>query len=120
MWTYKISRGELSNGEITFLGYSGAFGVGQNSIAHIHLACIGPIPLGTWRIGTPIDSPRMGPLSIPLVACGGTETFGRNGFYAHGDNAAHPGHSSDGCIIASHAARVALAKSVGQNIQVIP
>lgn len=119
IWTYSISKGELSDGVKTYLGYSGAFGPSCNNAAFCDVACIGPIPLGTWTIGKSVNHPRLGPCSIPLSPGPNTETYGRNGFFVHPENPEHPGHSSDGCCVQGMTARMALANCEGQTLTVI-
>ena len=36
---------------------------------------------------------------MPLRPSAGTQLYGRGNFWIHGDNAEHPGQSSDGCIV---------------------
>lgn len=119
-WVYKIDAGEMRNGDQVFEGYTGKFGPSRDNPDYCRVACVGPIPTGSWEIGEPVDSVRMGPRAIPLTARTGTETFGRNGFYIHGDSLEHPGRASDGCIILSRAAREVIVASPDKNLEVIP
>lgn len=118
-WTYKISTGEFSNGAQTFRGYAGAFGQGQNDPGFCHVADSGPIPVGRYAMGTPMDSIRLGPMAVPLAPAPGTETFGRTGFFIHGDNISAPGHGSDGCIVLAISARGVITNSGDNDLEVI-
>lgn len=120
MIRYAIGTGVLQIDDLVYHGYSGAFGATCNNPAATHLSNLGPIPVGAWRIGTPVEHTKLGPLAIPLEPIGTTQTFGRSGFYVHGDNIERPGHASDGCIIQSHTARVELSKYIGHALEVVP
>lgn len=99
MFTFEQATGKFSNGgELLAIGYAG-HGAGKNNPEAQELSNIGPIPAGRWKIGKPFDHPHLGPLTLPLVALEGTQTFGRMLFRIHGDNPEHIGASSDGCII---------------------
>lgn len=58
----------------------------------------GPIPRGVWKVGSPVDSDRMGPHCIPLSPVG-HDAYHRSGFYIHGDNRNGDRSASTGCII---------------------
>lgn len=77
----------------------------------------GPLPCGLYTLGTAVTHPRLGPLAIPLHPDPLNAMFGRSAFYCHGDNQAHNGTASEGCIIMPNSARVELAK--GGTIHVI-
>lgn len=100
MWTYHQKTGELvRNGEVEAFGYSGA-GDGKNNPDAQHIHNVGPIPRGTWTVTSlTIGNTPHGPYVLHLQPEPGTETFGRAGFLMHGDNVAHPGTASQGCII---------------------
>jgi hypothetical protein len=100
-----------------FLGYSGAYGFGSAEFQQDHN--IGPLPQGTYTIGAAQDHPVLGPLALPLTPDPANEMFGRSGFFIHGDNASHPGHSSDGCIIMGPAQRQAISASGDTELQVV-
>lgn len=99
MWTYQISTGAIAHdGELIGTGYSG-FGAGKNNIADIATEGVGPIPPGDYDIGPLSDGhPRLGPEVMALIPHQSTETFGRSGFFWHGDSISHPGGASHGCI----------------------
>lgn len=79
---------------------------------------IGPIPVGVWIIGKPVDGTHMGPHAIPLTPAPGTVTKGRSGFYMHGDNQAHNKGASEGCIIQVLLVRVKVTQSGAHLLQV--
>jgi hypothetical protein len=121
MWTYSQSEGKIVGQESTFLGYSGAYGSVPADEGKVGF---GPIVQGDYYISTPTT--EKGPLSLPLTPDAATaakiSAYGRvpyNSFLIHGDNAAHPGHSSDGCIVLSEAARQAIADSKDSQLRVV-
>jgi hypothetical protein len=83
---------------------------------------LGPIPAGRWRIGPPIDHPRLGRLAFPLQPIDGTDAKGRDGFFIHGPGL-DPTQDSHGCVVAEHEARVAVdvARAAGDDVlDVVP
>lgn len=82
-------------------GYSG-HGEGRNNPEMETVHDLGPIPRGLWRIGDPVNHPRMGPLTFPLIPIG-HDAHGRTGFFIHGNNAAND--ASHGCPILDHEIR---------------
>ena len=80
------------------MGYSGA-PEGKNNPAKQSVPMVGPIPQGTYVIGTPFDSPEHGPHAMHLSPDPANDMFGRSGFLMHGDSIEHPGCASEGCII---------------------
>ncbi|HKT90099.1 MAG TPA: tlde1 domain-containing protein [Candidatus Sulfotelmatobacter sp.] len=122
MWTYRQSTGQLTDpdGTLVATGYSG-HGDGKNNPALQDAHDIGPIPQGLYSIGSPTDltgGPH-GPYVLPLTPDPGNEMFGRSGFLMHGDSMGHPGEASLGCIIAPRPARVKVAESGDQALQVV-
>jgi len=59
---------------------------------------LGPLPQGQYTMGPLHVIPHLGP-AMPLTPAPGNAMFGRYGFFIHLDNPAHPGESSDGCIV---------------------
>lgn len=116
---YVQSTGELIGlPEGKVIGYSGQPPhVNSTGSQGIHGA--GPIPRGLWKVGAFADSSHMGPLAIELQAADGTETFGRTGFFVHGDSASHPGFASHGCIILPRGARQAIVDNAVTEIEVV-
>lgn len=103
MIRFKISAGQISDSALTFVGhaYSGAPGYVNDPSKEAIKRC-GPIPEGLWNIGSPvIDGGHLGPFILPLTPAEGTMTYGRGGFWIHGDNSEHDESASEGCIIAS-------------------
>jgi hypothetical protein len=119
VWTYKQTGGELDlDGAEVGAGYSG-HGDGLNNPEMQNVRNVGPIPQGTWTIGSPVDPPdHLGPLAMPLTHVSGDE-FGRDDFFIHGDNAAGNHSASDGCIIMSHTIRQQIADSDDHDLQVV-
>jgi hypothetical protein len=110
-WIYSQSTGDLThNGSHVATGYSGNDD-GKNRPIMQSLPDIGPCPQGDYQIGPPEDHPRLGPVAMPLTPTAGTNTFGRSGFFIHGDSIAHPGTASEGCIVLNAAARQQIAAS---------
>ena len=98
MWHYEQSTGELSyNGADVCEGYSGK-GEGKNNPDMQAVHDTGPIPRGCYTINEPVYTPEL-QFALPLTPNAENEMFGRSGFLIHGENAAHSGESSDGCII---------------------
>lgn len=83
---------------------------------------VGPIPRGTYIIGSLRDGGHLGPCVMPLTrtdASAQRPGFGRTGFYIHGGNAAHPAYSSDGCIILPRLVRLAVAAGVVAGVKTL-
>jgi len=106
MLVWDQSAGELSlDGTFKSKGYSGR-NRGKNNPAMQNAVGIGPIPQGLWNIVAVENRPDdLGPVCIKLEPAKGTNTFGRSGFYAHGDSIKNPGTASHGCIILPRAIR---------------
>ena len=69
---------------------------------------LGPLPVGFYRVQSPVDHPRLGPLAFRLVAYRNNQMFGRSGFYIHGDSRKEPGNASHGCVIVNRDCREAV------------
>lgn len=117
MWTYFSKTGELADaeGQVVASGYSG-HGAGRNNPAMQGVVNVGPIPAGTYAIGSARDTEAHGPVVMPLVMVSG-ESFGRGGFLMHGDNWAHD--ASEGCIILDRPARLRVAESADRVLKVV-
>ena len=112
MIQFQISTGRLTkNGTDLGPAYSGAQGHVDNP-SDTALKGAGPIPIGSWTIGAPVDKltpgDELGPFCLPLTAELGTQTFGRSAFYIHGDNPKHDESASHGCIVAARLLREAV------------
>lgn len=118
--TYHQVTGLLKDdtGAVIGVGYSGHMD-GRNTPEAAGEHSIGPLPLGDYTIAAPVTHPTLGPLAYQLQPAQSNEMYGRGGFWIHGDNPAHPGLSSDGCIVMDRVWRAALGPYVGATIQVI-
>jgi hypothetical protein len=117
--SYSQSTGILSGlpGEQFAIGYSGIGPDRNNPEAQSHHGA-GPIPRGRWLIGSPEESPRVGPMAIPLLPSADCDTCGRGSFYIHGDAKEHPGAASHGCIVMSRAVREAIVNGGFDELEV--
>lgn len=91
-----------------FRGYSGAK-AHLNDPAYQGIRDVGPIPRGRWQLDAPVDRHSTGPVSIGLKAAKANQTFGRSGFFIHGDNGDGNGTASRGCIILNRKCRDVIA-----------
>jgi hypothetical protein len=128
-WLYRQSTGELSYQPPDSLGggppapkgtgYSGN-GVGYNNPAEQNTENVGPIPRGTWTIGTQEDittnsghelkaAMRLTPIDV---------TTDRSGFLIHGDNSKGDNSASQGCIILGPSIRDMIGKSSDKTLRV--
>ena len=99
--------------------YAGAPGH-VNNPDDCELVGLGPLPLGVYQMGTPIDDPEVGLFAIPLTMTQG-DPLGRSGFLWHGDNASKPPEtSSRGCPISSRSTREEGAADADQLLTVTP
>jgi hypothetical protein len=120
MWKYDQASGALTdpNGEFEARGYSGA-ALGKNNPDMENVPCVGPIPVGSYTLGEPFDSPEHGPFAMPLTPDPANEMFGRSGFLMHGDSLEHPGCASEGCIIMPPGARAGVWASGDRELEVV-
>lgn len=116
-WKYCQEEGTLwtPEGALAGKGFSG-HDSGVNNPAMQRQANIGPIPQGVWEISGMDQGPSfMGPVAIEITPLPETVTFGRNGFYLHGDTTEdvveHTQHASHGCIVMPRATREAVLAS---------
>lgn len=119
--TYIISTGDFYAPDGSLLGvcYAG-HPPHVNDISAVNVKNIGPLPPGSYRMGTAYNNIHTGPLSIPLIPLAEQThspeenpfawLHGRNDFYIHGDSLNHPGYASDGCIVASHEIRLKIVE----------
>jgi Protein of unknown function (DUF2778) len=118
-WIYNSANGQLfHNGELVTTAYSG-FSVGQNNPAMESVENVGPIPRGFWNIQPAYEHPVLGPLTMNLEPQPETDTFNRSAFRIHGDDAAHLGESSHGCIVANHTTRLPISQSTDKVLQIV-
>lgn len=115
-WTYKQSTGELfHNGELVGKGYSGVL-TNKNNPDRQHVKGMGPLPRGTYRIGSTTSS--KGPMTIELHQTSGN-SFGRDLFRIHGERTHGPaGYASAGCIILPPSVR-RLIRGSSEELEVI-
>ncbi len=121
-WTYSQGTGALTDpdGRHVHTGYSG-HGHGRNNCEMQHVRSVGPIPQGLWKVGEPVNRPQtIGPYAIPLTPLPNTETFGRSGFFIHGDNAKGDLSASHGCPIFPRRVRHIIVDSVVKLLKVVP
>lgn len=120
MWTYNQVNGVLAHdGQQVAIGYSG-HPPHVNDAGAEDIKGVGPIPRGYWTFGEAVQHPALG-WAIPLVANIGTETFGRSGFWCHGDEIEQPGQglASDGCMIMNLTTRVLINSDLDKELNVV-
>ena len=117
-WVYSQSNGALSHYGLIGYGYSG-FGSWKNNPAAGDVHGLGPIPRGLWKIGMDVNLSNLGPMVMPLVPNPETETFGRSGFFIHGDDKEHRGSGSSGCIVLARPIREQIAISADRVLEVV-
>lgn len=69
----------------------------------------GPIPRGRYRVSSPWDHVRLGPVVFFLEPVDPKQMMGRSGFLIHGDNKYGNRTASFGCIVISRKVRDDLA-----------
>jgi hypothetical protein len=121
MHTYEQKTGRwFRNGLFIWTAFSGhEEGLNNPLLQQIH--AVGPIPQGCYTIGAPINHPKLGPFAMPLTPKPGTNTFGRSGFYLHGDSSAdYDETASLGCIVKSpQSARVLIWLCDDHDLEVV-
>ena len=118
-FNYHQASGVLDHdGLIVGTGYSGA-GAGKNNPAMQEVPDVGPLPQGGYLIGDPFDHPELGPHVMRLTPYPANEMYGRSGFLMHGDNPAHPGESSEGCIVMPRDVRDIVSQSADNHLTVV-
>lgn len=125
MWTYIQKTGELlQNGQHIAVGYSGYDDPqtgqdGKNNPDLENVPDVGPIPVGQYSIGSPVDTLTHGPFVLPLTPDPANQMFGRAGFLIHGDSVVEPGTASRGCIIMARTVRNQVAGSGDTSLEVV-
>ena len=89
---------------------------GKNNPAMQSVKGIGPLPVGNYTIGDPVDGTHLGPTAFPLVPDPTNNMYGRSGFYLHAIAIEHPELSSDGCIVMSRNVRAYVKKKIGATL----
>lgn len=120
MWLWEQVSGRLyaDDGELVGVGYSGK-GEHKNNPASQELHNFGPIPVGRYSIGAPVNTMMHGPYVLPLTPDPKNQMFGRFGFLLHGDSLVEPGTASEGCPIQSRDVRVKVWNSPDHVLEVI-
>ena len=123
MWMFQISTGHVTRVQgqavVVGTGYSG-HGAGLNNPDMQDAVGVGPLPVGLYTIGAPLDPPdHLGPLAMPLKPDPSNDMHGRGAFFIHGDNLEMNHTASDGCIILAHLLRQQIAASGDTQLKVI-
>lgn len=103
-----VDDGGIERVQYEATGYAGK-GRGRNEPDLEYLHRIGPLPKGKYAVRGPADHPRLGRFVFRLDRIDDGPTFGRGGFYIHGDSRSDPGEASEGCIVLDRDARDAVA-----------
>lgn len=118
MHFYEISSGKLfKETELLGTGYAG-HGEGRNNPDAVRQQGVGPLPPGVYKIGPAFDHDHLGPCVMRLTQVIG-QSYGRDAFFLHGDNASHPGESSDGCVVQGPSVRTRVAASADSVLVVV-
>lgn len=126
-WTYVQRSGELwHRGRVVARGYAGfddgdglvEAGEGKNDPSAQAQRGVGPLPVGRYFIGAPMQHPTAGAYTLRLEPHPDNDMKGRSGFLIHGDSAV-PGAASRGCIVLSRAVRTIIASSLDYELIVV-
>jgi hypothetical protein len=101
IYFYNQSTGQFYDefGKLLVIGYSG-YPPHKNDASAQRIHDQGPIPRGFWKCSALFPTHnKLGPVVIELTPSSFTDTFGRSGFFIHGESIAHPGFASHGCLI---------------------
>ena len=121
-WIYSQKYGNTyykneETGEIKKIatGYAGK-GTGVNNPDMQHVRDVGPLPEGTYTIGTPYyhkreDGSGLGPHTMNLTPDENNEMYGRRDFRIHGDRGVGYQASCKGCIILKNEERKNISNS---------
>jgi hypothetical protein len=113
-WEYSQSTGRMThNGAFVEKGYSGG-GEGKDNPDMERAIKAGPIPRGTYHIGSPRNSSHSGPYVLDLTPYA-HNAHGRTEFLIHGDSISNPGNASEGCIVLSRKTREKIS-ATGDNV----
>jgi hypothetical protein len=120
MWTYRQSTGEIFDdpGNVIGVGYSGRTPYKNDPTAQ-NIKDEGPLPQGFYTIEPPELNHTVGEYAMALVPFINNTMWGRGSFYIHGDNPAHIGASSDGCVVINRSARELIWQSGDHTLNVI-
>jgi hypothetical protein len=103
--------------QLAAVGYAGT-GPGRNNPEWQHVRSTGPLPVGLYEIGKPVDDDKLGPYVLWLTPDRKNKMHKRSGFAIHGDNA--KGDASRGCIILDRVSREKLWTSGDTKLVVLP
>jgi hypothetical protein len=124
-WKYCQAEGSLwtPQGKKLAVGFSG-HDVGLNNPSLQNAVNVGPIPQGVWMIASQPEGPsHLGPVALALTPVFGTTTFGRSGFFLHGDSLEdvldHTKDASHGCVVFPRAVREAVLASPVKELVVV-
>lgn len=128
-WVYSQLTGSLthvdSSGNVDYVangGYSGySLGLNSSSMENVqaqqHGDPAGPLPQGTYSIGSSHYSPNTGPITMNLTPLFDTN---RTLLRIHGDNGANNRTASQGCLIEPPSVRKRIARSNDKCLRVVP
>lgn len=129
MWQFNIKAGIIDHNGVFFsrgwAGHNVKDGVqGRNNPEAVSVHDIGPLPPGKYTAGAAYDSPKTGPLTIPLAPYPSNQMYGRDGFKIHGwqigtDPNDPFNSSSDGCIMQARPNREAINSSPDKDWEVV-
>lgn len=129
MWQFNIKDGKIyHNGEFYSTAWSGhnvPGGIqGRNNPDAVSVHDVGPLPPGKYKAGQSYDSPKTGPMTIPLTPDPSNQMYGRGGFKIHGwqigtfpNDPNNP--SSDGCVMQNRPQRNEIDSSPDKDWEVI-
>lgn len=114
-WQYISRSGELlCNGSFYAQCYAGrAAGLDNPDMQFV--PDTGPLCVGVYRIGDPVEGSHLGPMAFPLKPDVANVMKGRKDFFIHADlldALTRPHQASHGCIIASLQVRRFIAQQV--------
>lgn len=124
-WKYDIPTGNMytPQGERLATCYSGgncgANPDGVNNPSMMGVKCIGPIPVGRYTFGAPVEHSKLGAFAIPLIPDPSSDMLGRGEFYCHGDVVGKFQSASEGCIVAPPTTRHAMIDSGDHQLDVV-
>lgn len=117
-WEYDVATHTFTrNGETHTAEYAGATGYKNDSSQE----CVrgkGPLPRGTYTIGSPHNSPHTGKYTLDLIPDLSNAMCRRAAFRIHGASKQPPLDSSEGCIIARLSVRKSLWASGDRELKV--
>ncbi len=101
-WQYIQRTGELLHDGAFFTKCYAGRGAGLNNPDMQSVKDVGPVCVGVYRIGNPVEGSHLGPCAMPLKKDAANVMYGRDDFYLHADliDAVHKPHqASHGCIV---------------------